>query len=194
MARLGREGEDSMAKNRASGGGAGKVFLGFLLGLAVVAGGAAAYLRFGALPVATADKPFPLEKAIVSVPLNARIASQMQPAPFGTDEDVFEGGAHVYRAQCAGCHGTPGRDVAFAKSMYPAAPQLWKKHAKGNVVGVSDDEPGETYWKVANGIRLTGMPAYKNVLTDTQMWQVTLLLKNADQQLPDPVMKILSTP
>jgi len=27
------------------------------------------------------------------------------------------------------------------------------------VVGVSDDEPGETYWKVANGIRLTGMPA-----------------------------------
>ena len=137
---------------------------------------------------------FRLEKAIVSVPLKARIASQMQPAPFGTDEDVFEGGAHVYRAQCAGCHGTPGRDVAFAKSMYPAAPQLWKKHAKGNVVGVSDDEPGETYWKVANGIRLTGMPAYKNVLTDTQMWQVTLLLKNADQQLPDPVMKILTAP
>ena len=194
MARRGREGEDSMAKGRASGGGGGKVFLGFLLGLAVVAGGAAAYLHFGALPVATADKPLPLEKAIVSVPLKARIASQMQPAPFGTDEDVFEGGAHVYRVQCAGCHGTPGHDVAFAKSMYPAAPQLWKKHTKGNVVGVSDDEPGETYWKVANGIRLTGMPAYKNVLTDTQMWQVTLLLKNADQPLPDPVMKILTEP
>jgi mono/diheme cytochrome c family protein len=194
MARRRREGEDSMAKSRASGGGGGKVFLGFLLGLAVVAGGTAAYLRFGALPVATADKPFPLEKAIVSVPLKARIASQMQPAPFGTDEDAFEGGAHVYRTQCAGCHGTPGHDVAFAKEMYPAAPQLWKKHAKNNVVGVSDDEPGETYWKVANGIRLTGMPSYNHVLTDTQMWQVTLLLKNADQQLPDPVMKILTTP
>ena len=183
-----------MAKGRASGGGVGKVFLGFLLGLAAVAGGAAAYLRWGALPVATADKPFPLEKEIVRVPLKARIASQMQPAPFGTDEDVFEGGAHVYRAQCAGCHGTPGHDVAFAKSMYPAAPQLWKKHARNNVVGVSDDEPGETYWKVANGIRLTGMPAFNHVLTDTQMWQVTLLLKNADQPLPDPVMKILTTP
>ena len=174
-----------MAKSRASGGGGGKVFLGFLLGLAVVAGGAAAYLRWG---------PFPFEKAIVSAPLKARIASHMQPAPFGTDEDAFEGGAHVYRAQCAGCHGTPGHDVDFAKYMYPTAPQLWKKHAKGNVVGVSDDEPGETYWKVANGIRLTGMPAFNHVLTDTQMWQVTLLLKNADQQLPDPVMKILTTP
>jgi mono/diheme cytochrome c family protein len=47
---------------------------------------------------------------------------------------------------------------------------------------------------VANGIRLTGMPAFNHVLSDTEMWQVTLLLKNADQQLPDPVMKILTTP
>jgi hypothetical protein len=76
--------------------------------------------------------------------------------------------------------------------MYPEAPQLWKRHGKKNVVGVSDDEAGETYWKVANGIRLTGMPSYSKVLTDTQMWQVSLLLKNADKELPDPVVKILS--
>jgi thiosulfate dehydrogenase len=194
MARRGAEGEDSMAKSRASGGGGGKVLLGFVLGLVVVAGGAAVFLRWGPVPVATADKPFPFEKAIVSVPLNARIASQMKPAPFGSGEDAFEGGAHVYRAQCACCHGTPGHNVDYAKSMYPAAPQLWKKQAKGNVVGVSDDEPGEIYWKVANGIRLTGMPAFNHVLSDTQMWQVTLLLKNADQQLPDPVIKILTAP
>jgi thiosulfate dehydrogenase len=183
-----------MAKGRASGGGSGKIFLGFLLGVIAVAGGIAAYLRFGALPVATSDKPFPLEKTIVSVPLKARIDSEMKQAPFGTGEDVYEGGAKIYRAQCAACHGTPGHDVAYAKYMYPGAPQLWKKHPRGNVVGVSDDEPGETYWKVAHGIRLTGMPAYEHVLTDTEMWQVTLLLKNADQQLPDPVMRILTAP
>ena len=65
---------------------------------------------------------------------------------------------------------------------------------KGNVVGVSDDEPGETYWKVANGIRLTGMPSYSKVLSDTEMWQVSLLLKNADKELPDPVTEILTGP
>jgi thiosulfate dehydrogenase len=183
-----------MAKSRGSGGGSGKVFLGFLLGVVAVAAGIAGYLYFGALPVATADKPFPFEKEIVRVPLKARIAGQRKTAPFGTGEDVYEGGAKVYRAQCAACHGTPGHDVGYAKYMYPGAPQLWKKHAKGNVVGVSDDEPGETYWKVANGIRLSGMPAYEHVLSDTEMWQVTLLLKNADQQLPDPVMKILAGP
>jgi mono/diheme cytochrome c family protein len=183
-----------MAKSKGSGGGFGKVLLGFVLAIAVVAGGAGVYLRWGKPPVATADKPFPYEKAIVSVPLNARINRELQTPPFGIDEDVYEGGARVYRAQCASCHGTPGHDVPFAKYMYPPPPQLWKKHAKGNVVGVSDDQPGETYWKVANGIRLTGMPAFDHVLPDTQMWQVTLLLKNADQQLPDPVVKILTGP
>jgi hypothetical protein len=35
------------------------------------------------------------------------------------------------------------------------------------------------------------MPAFKGVLSDTQIWQVSLLLKNADQGLPDPVLKVL---
>ena len=113
-----------MAKGKAtggratgSGGGFGKVLLGFVLGVVVVAAGLWGYLRFGALPVATADKAFPFEKMIVKVPLKARIAGQMKTAPFGTSEDVFESGAKVYRAQCAACHGTPGKDVGDRKSV-----------------------------------------------------------------------------
>ena len=180
-----------MAKSRASGGGFGKFMLGVLTALVVVMVCVAVYFRFGTPPVAVADKPFPFEAEIVRVPLGARVARQLKVAPFGTSEDVFEAGAHVYKNECASCHGTPGHDVAYARYMYPAAPQLWKKHTHGTVVGVSDDEAGETYWKVANGIRLTGMPSYQHVLSDTQMWQVSLLLKNADQALPDPVMAIL---
>ncbi len=174
-----------MAKSRASGGGFGRFVLGFVTALVLLAVVVAVYFKFGKPPVAVADAPFPFERAIVQLPLNARIDREMKTAPFGTS-------AHVYKAECAECHGTPGHDVAYAKYMYPRAPQLWKKHARGNVVGVSDDEAGETYWKVANGIRLTGMPSYEHVLSETQMWQVSLLLKNADQQLPDPVMGILT--
>jgi thiosulfate dehydrogenase len=183
-----------MARTTRSSSGTGKLFLGFVLGILVVAAAGFVYLQFGALPVATSDKPFFMEKRIVKVPLGARIDHEKKTPPFGTSEDAFEAGAHIYRTDCASCHGTPGHDVAFAKYMYPSAPQLWKKHGKSEVVGVSDDEPGETYWKVANGIRLTGMPAYSHVLSETQMWQVTLLLANADKELPDPVSKILAAP
>jgi len=182
-----------MAK-KSGGGGLGKLFLGFLLGIAAVVAAVFLYFQFGAPPVAVADAPFPFERQVVKVPLHARIDREMKTPPFGTSEDVFESGAHIYMEQCASCHGTPGHDVAHARYMYPSAPQLWKKHPRGNVVGVSDDDPGETYWKVANGIRLSGMPAYDHVLSQTQMWQVALLLKNADKPLPDPVNRILGIP
>jgi thiosulfate dehydrogenase len=184
---------NSTGKNRRSGG-FGKFVLGFLFGVVALAAGIFAYLQFGGLPVAVADAPFTFEKQIVSIPLHARIDREMKTPPFGTGEDVFEAGAHVYHDQCSGCHGTPGHDSDFAGQLYPAAPQLWKKHGTHGVVGVSDDEPGRTHWIVANGIRLTGMPSYKHVLSDTQMWQVSLLLKNADKELPDPVTRILNAP
>ena len=50
---------------------------------------------------------------------------------------------------------------------------------------------GETYWKVENGIRLSGMPAFKGTLTPAQMWQVSTLLANADKQLPPAALEIL---
>ncbi|QHN02492.1 cytochrome c [Granulicella sp. WH15] len=186
-----------MATRSSSGrrsGGFLPFFLGFLLALVLVAAGGWAYLHFGHLPVSTGDPAFPFEAQVVHVPLHARIAGEMKHPPFGISEDVFEAGARVYRAQCAECHGTPGHDRPYARYMFPKAPQLWKKHTASSVVGVSDDEPGETYWKIANGIRLSGMPSYQHLLSDTQMWQVTLLLKNADQPLPDPVQQILNGP
>jgi len=180
------------SSDRRSGGKFGAFALGFLFAAVLLAVGGWAYLKFGKVPVATADPAFPFEKQIVQVPLNARIAKERKQPPFGIDEDVFERGARLYVTSCASCHGTPGHDSPYAKWMYPAAPQLWKKHAKGSVAGVSDDEPGETYWKIQNGIRLTGMPAFDHLYTQRQMWDIALLLKNADQPLPDPVSAILA--
>jgi thiosulfate dehydrogenase len=168
-----------------------KFLLGFVFALVVIFLGGWVYLKYGHPPVAAADPPFPMEAQIVRVPLGARIAKEMQQPPFAVSEDVYEQGASIYKDQCASCHGLPGQPVASAKWMYPKAPQLWQKHAKGNVVGVSDDEAGETFWKVKNGIRLTGMPAFQHILSEPEMWDVSLLLKNADQPLPDPVKAIL---
>jgi mono/diheme cytochrome c family protein len=171
---------------------AGGFFLGVLVTLILAVGGVWLYLRFGSLPVATADAPFPLERQIVRLPMKARILHDMQQPPFSPDEQTYEEGARLYAAQCAACHGTPGHDVAFAQWMYPHAPQLFKKHGRRNVVGVSDDDAGETFWKVKNGIRLTGMPAFQHVLSDQQMWDVTLLLKAAGQPLSPQVQAALA--
>jgi thiosulfate dehydrogenase len=171
-----------------------KFLLGLILGFLIIPIGAYIYLHFGHPPVAVADRAFPFEKQIVHVPLHARINSEMPAAaPIDAGAANLTAGAEIYRENCAACHGFEGHPSEFGAHMYPDAPQLWSKHRNG-VVGVSDDPAGETYWKVANGIRLTGMPAFGKVLSQTQMWQVSLLLKNADQPLPPGAATLVSTP
>jgi thiosulfate dehydrogenase len=160
------------------------VVVGFLAAFPLMAAAAFVYLRYGDPPVSTADKPFPYEETIVQIPLNARIDRQLATVPLSPTSDNLVAGAHVYVAHCAVCHGKPGLNSSLGKWEYPAAPQLWTKHANG-VVGVSDDPSNVSYWKVKNGIRLTGMPSFQHILTESEMWQVSLLIAQADkQQLP----------
>jgi mono/diheme cytochrome c family protein len=170
----------------------GLFLLGMVSAFVILFAGGYLYLHYGHPPVAVDDPALPYEADIVHVPLGARVDREIKKPPFPASEDAFERGAKVYREDCAFCHGIPESDSAHGTAMYPAAPQLWRKHKKGNVVGVSDDQVGETYWKVKNGIRLTGMPTYRDLLSDSDIWDVSLLLKNADQQLPQPVMKALT--
>jgi thiosulfate dehydrogenase len=166
--------------------------LAFILGILIIPAIGFAYFRVGHPPVAVADKSLFLERQIVRVPLHARIDKEMPPsAPIAASTENLVAGAKIYREQCAFCHGLMGNPSTIASHMHPSTPQLWSSHRAG-VVGVSDDPPGETYWKVANGIRLTGMPAFGKTLSDTEMWQVSLLLANADKPLP-PGPKALVT-
>jgi mono/diheme cytochrome c family protein len=168
---------------------------GAVIGILLLPLGAWYWFAHGHPPVAVTDVPLPFERQITSVPLHARIDKEMPAAaPMETSEAVFVTGAHVYREQCAFCHGVYGNPSQVGKHMFPDAPPLWQKHEHGDVVGVSDDPPGETYWKVANGIRLSGMPAYKNVLSENEMWQVSLLLANADKPLPPAALELLKQP
>ena len=168
----------------------GRFLFGLLVGFVLMPLVVLAWFRFGHPPVAVGDSPLPKEKLVTSVPLEARIHREMPAtAPIPTSEDNFVAGAQIYRDQCAACHGFHNKPSSFGAHMFPAAPPLWQKHRNNDVVGVSDDPVGETYWKVANGIRLTGMPSYKNILTDTQMWQVSLLLANADKPLPPAALE-----
>jgi mono/diheme cytochrome c family protein len=171
-----------------------RFLLGLIIGVLILPLAAMIYFRVGHPPVAVADQPFVLEKQVVRVPLAARIRKEMpSSSPIEASETNLTAGAQIYREQCAACHGLYGRPSDYASHMYPQAPQLWAPHRNG-VVGVNDDPVGETEWKVVNGIRLTGMPAFGKVLNPTQIWQVSVLLKNAGQPMPADVTKLLTTP
>ena len=165
----------------------GTLLLGAILCLVILVLVGYLYFRFGFAPVATSAPPMPFEKRIASMALHARVRAEApKNSPIQPDEPSLTAGAKVYVEDCAFCHGPPKQPAvpAAAKGMYPVPPQLFEDM-------VTDDPVGETYWKVSNGIRLTGMPAFSKSLSDTQMWQVSLLLANADK-LPDQTKAALS--
>jgi len=149
------------------------VVVGILLAGVVAFG----YFLSGGAPVAVADKVMPFERFLAKGALRARIEKEMQKnVPVATDESTYVAGAKIYVGNCAVCRGFPNAEPwPIAKGMFPKPPRLFRGK------GVTDDEPGETYWKVANGIRLSGMPAFKGSLSETELWQVTVLLANADK-------------
>jgi hypothetical protein len=77
-----------------------------------------------------------------------------------------------------------GYPVDYLNMMFPKPAQLFKGK------GVTDDPASESYSKAANGIRLSGMPSFKNKLTHTQLWQVRQLVAHAND-LPASVRKVL---
>lgn len=165
----------------------GKFLFGLILGLIVIPVGVYMYFSSGSAPVATASAPMPFEKMLASMALHARLKKEMpKSAPVPADEANLAAGALVYKDNCAVCHGLPGKpQTAIAAGMFPKPPKLMEGK------GVTDDEPGETYWKVAGGIRMTGMPGFDKTLSPTQMWQVSLLCANADK-LSQPVKDSLT--
>ena len=172
-----------------------RFLFGIVIGILLLPAAAFVWIHHGHPPVAVGDTPFPYERQIAGVTLNTRIDHD-SPKEVGVqaNEATFVAGAHIYREQCAFCHGIYGQPSKVGGHMFPAVPPLWEKHHNGQVVGVSDDPPGETYWKVANGIRLTGMPAYKDILTQNEIWQVSVLLANADKPLPPEALSLLKQP
>ncbi len=164
-----------------------KFLIGLILGFFAVPVAVYFYFSSGNAPVATSAPPMPFERKLAHLALHARLNKEMPGSvPIAADEAAYTAGAQVYKDHCAVCHGLPGQPQStIAKGMFPKPPKLMEG------TGVTDDPACETYWKVAGGIRMTGMPGFDKSLTTTQMWQVSLLLANADK-LPQSVKASLT--
>ena len=160
--------------------------LGLIVAIVALGAGAYIYIRAGGVSMATSAPPLPLEKMLARLALHASYGNAVQlKDPLQMDEATLLLAAKLYAQHCAVCHGTPHTPAtAIAKGMFPLPPQLFE-HT------VTDDPEGITFWKVTNGIRMTGMPGFQKTLSDTERWQVTMLLAHADA-LPEPVLAALN--
>jgi len=148
------------------------------------------YFATGHAPVAVTAADMPFERTFARLGLHSYLEKLPRPEPqVPADEKNLLEGVRVYKNNCAVCHGLPdAQKTAIAQGMSPKPPQLFKG------TGVTDDEPWESYWKVEGGIRMTGMPGFKDNLTETQIWQAVQLVKNADKISPAVKAELAGAP
>ncbi len=155
---------------------------GVVLTILAAAAGGYAVLRAGLIPANADAKPGWFETWAAGASLDATLAREAPkgPNPVALTDANLVAGIDLYGQHCAICHGTATGEASaspIAKGEYPSPPQLATD-------GVEDDPEGYSFWKIAHGIRWTGMPAWRGTLNDEQIWTLALFLKHMDKLPP----------
>lgn len=92
-------------------------------------------------------------------------------SPLATAEDVLARGRITYRARCQPCHGDVGRgNGPLGAALDPRPADL--------VLHVPQHTDGELAYFVSRGIPGTAMPAWRDVLSATERWEVVAYLRS----------------
>lgn len=154
-------------------------WIGALTGIVVVALAGFSYVRFGFVD-SRADIPInPLEQKIAMPSLDASVERRAPDIknPIDSNDATLIAGMRIYQTNCAGCHGDVNHPRgALADALYPRPPQF--------VEDAPDMPENQNFYIIQHGIRLSGMPAWKQSLSDQQMWQVTTFLSHMDKLAP----------
>ncbi len=156
-----------------------KFFLGFVIAVVVVLGAGFLCVRFGLMDP-RADIPVnSLERRIAMPSLDAAVDRRAPEAtnPVQPTDTNLIAGMKVYQTNCASCHGDIHHPHGMlADALYPRAPQF--------VEDAPDMPENQNFYIIQHGIRLSGMPAWKQVLNEQEMWQVTAFLSHMEKLPP----------
>uniref|UniRef100_A0A7C1K3G2 C-type cytochrome n=1 Tax=Thermomicrobium roseum TaxID=500 RepID=A0A7C1K3G2_THERO len=110
----------------------------------------------------------------------AQGAAQLTP-PSSARPQALETGRIVYLGACSQCHGADADGKGWLGMLsYPPASAL-------NDADTQARSDAELYWIIANGLSFTGMPGFRDRLSDEQIWAVVTYLRSLSPNTLAPV-------
>jgi len=159
----------------------GNFIRGIIVGAIALALAAYGYARLGYIDLRADQNPSAWEERIAGQAIDESTGRHApeQKDPLAPTAENLLAGARLYRDKCSDCHGSPVNPTSdYGMSFYPRVPQFMKQ---------APDMPGhENFYIIKHGVRWTAMPAWGNIMTDSEIWQVVLVL-NQFEKLPPEV-------
>lgn len=148
--------------------------------------GAASFIWFGVYDVSATRPHWPFSYWVMETvrvrSVKARAAGITPPSELTSEANVLAGVEH-FAAHCASCHGAPGvprGDIAIG--LYPRPADL--KDAANRYT------PGELFWIVKNGIKMSGMPSW-NDHSDDELWGTVAFIEKLPGMSNDDYRKLV---
>lgn len=161
---------------------------GILATLAILTVGGWFYVKLGYVDLRANPEPSRLESELAFTALDASAArnAPRRQNPIPPTESNLLDGARLYRDKCADCHGRPDNPASdYGGSFNPRAPQFMKEEPR--------KPENQTFFIVKYGVRWSAMPAWGNIMADSEVWQVVTFL-NRVGNLPPSVLQELHRP
>ena len=154
-----------------------KLFAGIVLGILIVFLGAFVIAATGSFDVAAKSGEGKFEKKVATFTLMRSVARRApkEKNPFPESPELLRSGLAHYKENCVMCHGAPGvEETEAAMGLNPPAPDL-------TLPAIQNMSDGELYWIVANGIRMTGMPAFSLTHKKEEIWHLVAFVRHLPQ-------------
>lgn len=154
-----------------------KLFLALVAGLLALPLAVLLAAVVGLLPSNAISTPPKWEAAIgmraVDASLERRTKGLRNPIA-ADDAAALSAGQKIYVNNCAGCHGDrSGPSKWGSRAFYPRIPQFWQEG--------SDVRPEEAYAAIHDGIRYSGMGAWRDLMNEDDMWKVANFVARIDR-------------
>jgi mono/diheme cytochrome c family protein len=137
--------------------------------------GLLAYTYSGVYDISATEQHTSLTYWILSTARRRSVEAHasMNPPPLNlTDADVVASGLTLFDQHCRQCHGAPGTAPdAIGLGMNPSPPNFAQMGR--------DLTAAEMFWSISNGIKLTGMPAWKYRLSEHERWSIVAFLQTS---------------
>jgi len=132
------------------------------------------FLLAAGLAGCSATPPGKLESGVATFAKHhALIGGKEQKNPLPDNARTLADGKEAFSHYCIVCHGNDGQNtgIPFTERMSPPIPSL----ASSEVQSYTD---GQLKWILDNGIRPSGMPGSKGVLSDDELWSIIVYLRH----------------
>jgi len=160
----------------------GNFVRGMIVGVIALTAALYFYARFGFLDLRADQAPSALERSIAGNAMDESTErhAPRQKNPLPPTQENLVAGARLYRDKCSDCHGGPLNPQSdYGRSFNPRAPQFMKE--------APDMPEHENFYIIQHGVRWTAMPAWGGLMTDSEVWQLVLVLSKFEKLPPEAV-------